>query len=136
MNEIDIQKVSESYERCLGYPEFWDDFYDAFLASSDEIRQMFANTDFERQKQIVALSVKTLIMYIHQPENEDVKQEMERLAVIHDRNHVNVKPELYAVWLDTLLANVEAHDPLCNIKLIDQWRRCLKPGIAYFKEKY
>ncbi len=50
------QAVSESLSRCGEADDFYDTFYDVFLAKSAEIPPLFANTVFTRQKQILYAS--------------------------------------------------------------------------------
>ena len=49
--------VLESYYRCEESDGFWDTFYRIFFAKSPEIPPKFADTDMERQKQIIGASL-------------------------------------------------------------------------------
>jgi hypothetical protein len=43
---VDYATVEASYDRCLENDGFYDTFYEKFLAKSEEIPPLFANTDF------------------------------------------------------------------------------------------
>ena len=48
MKAADI--VMQSYGRCCASDGFFDSFYDHFLATSPEVRDIFANTNMAGQK--------------------------------------------------------------------------------------
>jgi len=50
------ERFHDSLERCQQNRGFLDAFYDRFLAASPEIPSYFANTDFNRQKQVLTMS--------------------------------------------------------------------------------
>ena len=52
-----VDSFIASLKRCLARPEFMLDFYGRFMASSDEIREKFAETDFDRQTRVLADSL-------------------------------------------------------------------------------
>ena len=42
-----MNQFNDSFERCINDPLFLDQFYEIFLASSDEVSAMFKDTDME-----------------------------------------------------------------------------------------
>lgn len=130
------QQLLESYNRCSSEGDFWGTFYEIFIASSPEIGGMFKQTDFTLQKRMVQRSLQTIIMYIHTPENPDIIDEMDRIARIHDRNHINVRPELYNFWISSLLQAIEQHDPFFDETIKANWEAHLEPVIRYLQDKY
>ncbi len=40
-----MNHFNDSFERCINDPLFLDQFYEIFLASSDEVSAMFTDTD-------------------------------------------------------------------------------------------
>ena len=48
----DKDLVQRSYGACCMSARFFDDFYAAFLASSNQIAVKFANTNMAKQKQL------------------------------------------------------------------------------------
>lgn len=131
-----VDAVLNSYRRCYVSNGFWDDFYDSFLGASEEIRVRFSGVNFERQKRIVSSSVNDLIMYARAPESELVEGVLSHIADTHNRHHYNIAPDMYDIWLQTLLDTVEKHDNLCTHELLENWRLCLMPGIRYIISHY
>ena len=44
-----MNQFNDSFERCINDPLFLDQFYEIFLASSDEVSVMFTKTDVDTQ---------------------------------------------------------------------------------------
>ena len=61
---------------------------------------------------------------------------LERLAQLHSRAELDIKPELYDLWLDRLLQAVREFDPLFDDDIDAAWRRLLQPGIDFLKARY
>lgn len=136
MEEKVLERVTDSYRRCYTHEEFLDDFYIRFMNSSAEVRELFKNTDFPRQKKIVGLALMSVFMYASAPDNPIVKRQMQRLAKSHDHAHHNVRPKLYDLWLDCLLESVNKYDENCTEDILECWRECLSPAIEYMQGKY
>jgi len=61
---------------------------------------------------------------------------LERLARLHSRAELDIKPELYDLWLDRLVQAVEEFDPMFDLEIETAWRRLLQPGIEFMKSRY
>lgn len=118
-------EVMASYYRCRRDENFIDTFYNLFLAKSPEIARMFAKTDFRIQKLMLRQSLLEMICF-HRG-LEGTREEIERLA----RRHVelDVKPEMYAMWLDALCEAVAKHDPEYTPELEQRWREAMRKSI-------
>jgi hemoglobin-like flavoprotein len=68
-----------------------------------------------------------------QPEGE---AHLRRLAVVHDRRHRDIRPELYDQWLTCLLQAVRECDPRYGPQVEQAWRAMLAPGISVMKAAY
>ena len=62
-------EVRESLGRCLADPDFLDIFYGNFLGSSPKVREKFAGTDFDRQKEMLRASFDTMLKAARDEEN-------------------------------------------------------------------
>ena len=113
--------------------DFIDAFYDRFLATSDEIRAKFANTNFAKQKQVMLLSLAFMSSYAASGERNVV---LERIAKSHDKQGHDIRPALYDVWLQCLLSTVREYDPSWSPEVEEAWRRTLDPGIRFMKAHY
>ena len=124
---VDYATVEASYDRCLENAEFFDTFYEKFLAKSEEIPPLFANTDFRRQKQMIRMSVRMLVRL---GAGEDAtKLAISKLGESHSRRQHNIRPELYGLWLDALCESIAQHDPEYTPELEQQWRETMQAGI-------
>jgi hemoglobin-like flavoprotein len=124
--------VMQSYGRCCASPAFFDDFYRHFLASSPLIREKFAKTDMSGQKQLLRQGILNLVM--HARGLPDTK--LRALGESHSRQRLDIRPELYDLWLDALLLSISAHDKACDADIRQAWREVLNQGIAVIKAGY
>ena len=125
-------RVMQSYGRCCANPAFFDSFYRHFLDSSPEIRAKFANTDMPAQKQLLRQGILNLVM--HARGMPDTK--LRALGESHSRQHLDIRPELYDLWLDALLLTISEHDKECDADVRQAWREVLNKGIAVIKAGY
>ena len=125
-----MNQFNDSFERCINEPLslFLDQFYEIFLASSDEISPMFKDTDMGTQKAMLMTS----LVYM----SDAHKGSLSKVAEKHNKNHLNIKPYLYTLWLDSLIAAARAIDPLFDVKTEILWREILQEGIDFMTSKY
>ena len=133
MYERDVELFNDSIERCSSKPEFLRRFYTLFLASSDTVARKFERTDMRKQARLLKTSL--YIMMLASGESEWVVH-LERLAKLHSRDGLDIKPELYDLWPDRLLQALAEFDPLFDPETETAWRRVLQPGIEIMKSKY
>ena len=131
-----VEKFLASLKRCLARPDFMLHFYGLFMASSDEIREKFAETDFDRQTQVLADSLWVMAVAAQAPKESPAWGDLPRLAALHNREGLDIRPELYDDWLDCLVEAARRHDPLFSPDLEEAWRETLAVGIAYMRSKY
>jgi len=123
-----------SLERCRRAGGFIDHFYDLFVGSSPEVAAKFRDTDFHRQKRMLTASL--YMLTIAAEGHPEGRVHLDRLAVLHDRRHHDIRPELYFRWLDCLLHAVRDCDPDCTPEVEAAWRAMLAPGIAIMTAAY
>ena len=127
----------DSLYRVSGEPEdqrdFLSRFYEIFLAESPEIRARFDNTDMERQREMLAQSLHEMVDFATSRVASD---RLGRVADRHSRRQRDIPPELYEVWLDSLIRTVREMDPLFCEEIELAWRVVLAPGIAYMTFRY
>ena len=125
-----FQVFNDSFERCIIDPKFLERFYEIFLSSSDEVKEKFKNTDMQKQKGILLTSL-AYIMYADK--NPDP---LYKTAVNHDHEHLDIKPEMYITWLNSMIAAVKLTDPQYEENIDAAWRQSLQPGIDYMVKLY
>ena len=133
MHERDVELFNDSIERCSCRSDFLNRFYTLFLASSDTVAKKFEHTDLRKQARVLKTSL--YIMMSASGESERTVH-LERLAKLHSRAELDIKPELYDLWLDRLVQTVKEFDPMFDLEIDTAWRRVLQPGIEFMKSKY
>ncbi len=135
MDPLQVDQARDSLSRCVKDPRFLDRFYELLMASSDDIREKFETTDFERQMKVLQDSL-FVMMVAAGTTSGMAHKELAKLAERHSRNNLNIKPEWYVNWLDCLMKAVSEVDPQCTPELELAWRESLKGGIDLLKSKY
>ncbi len=133
MHERDVELFNDSIERCTCNPDFLRRFYALFLASSDTVARKFEHTDMRQQARMLRTSL--YIMMLASGGTERTAH-LERIARLHSRAELDIKPELYDVWLDRLVQAVSEFDPMFDPEIETAWRHLLQPGIEFMKSRY
>jgi hemoglobin-like flavoprotein len=136
MSPEDVETFRTSLKRCLGSPDFLHTFYEAFLASSDEVGEKFRNTDLKRQTLMLADSLYVLANAALSEEGSVGRGSLPHVAARHSRNDLDIRPGLYDVWLEALLATVRCYDPKFTPAIEEAWRATLGWGIEYMRSRY
>ena len=130
-----IRDFNDSLARCQRNDQFFQRFYELFLASSEEVREKFRNTDFRKQRRMLQSSFYMLIEYIAMDWPE-CRAFLERIAATHSRQGRNIPPQLYDLWLDSLLLAVKENDPQYSVEVEAAWRFMMGAGIGFLKARY
>jgi hemoglobin-like flavoprotein len=135
-----VEVFRASLKRCLAHGDFLRAFYHRFLASSEEVRQKFERSDLERQAQVLADSLHMIAVAAQsaRPSEEPSPAwaEMGRLARLHARDRLDIRPGLYDLWLHCLLEAAAAHDPEFSPRIEEDWRKTLAVGIEYLRSRH
>ena len=135
---VDYEKVySDSFWRTTSAVKegkgFFTAFYEKFIASSPEAQRKFKDTDLFHQQKMLHDS----LIHIGQfSVNEKADAFIQRLANRHSKSDLDIQPELYNVWLSSLLDTVREYDPEFDGDVEISWRMRFAPGIEYMKFKY
>ena len=60
-------------------------------------------------------------------------EEMEKIAILHGKDRLNIPIKYYDIWLHSILQTVSERDPEFNVHINTAWRVTLAPGIEYMK---
>ena len=126
--------VAESLARCLDDSRFLDRFYELFVSSSDSVADKFRNTDFDSQKRVLASSLYLMIMAMEG--GDAAVAYMERIAARHGRNDLDIRPEMYDVWLDCLVCAASECDPNFSDEIEAAWREVMRFGIEFMRKRH
>jgi len=135
--EMDAQsrmKVQASFGRCLTNEQFFDRFYEIFVASHPDIRPMFAKTDMSRQKGLLRHGLMSALMYAES--DLMAKACIDRIRESHGRSRLNIRPELYQYWLAGIVKAVSECDPEFTPGLGRLWHEALLPAVERIQSGY
>lgn len=132
--EAAMELVKRSYERCSIVPGFFRAFYDDFFARCPEAKPRFAQTNFERQTNLLRHAIGLLLIFPSQPPTEPSL--LTRVAARHSRRDLNIPPALYSPFIDSLIATARKYDAEFSPAVEQAWRAALAPGVAYMQAKY
>lgn len=113
----------ESLDRCAVDEDFINSFYARFMDSSEDIKDKFKRTDFSRQNTMLFRSIR-VSAGATSGEPAAIRELNER-ARTHSRQHLNIKPEYYELWLESLIATASEYDPHWRHRVEQAWRNIL-----------
>lgn len=133
--EDSIREVNKSYGRAMvNNRTLIERFYELLMAASPELPPIFANTDMDKQNYLLEQGLNMAILYPQ--ENAIAKHALKRLRKLHNRDNLNIAPELYQYWIDSLVAAIEEADPEFDSRTAVHWRTVLAPAVEFIKEGY
>ncbi len=125
---------NDSLERCTASDEFLDRFYELFLTSSREVAEKFRHTDFSKQKRMLKASLYMMILMAEG--KSEIQKDLQRIAKRHSRADLDIRAELYSLWLDCLIQAARESDPRFTPETEMAWRRIMAQGIAFMQSHY
>ena len=120
-----LELFHASLDRATANPEFLDTFYDRFFSSSDDVAQLFSNTDMERLKRKLKASLRMITKQVDHEPGADMY--MEHLARLHQG--YAIPPAMYKQWLNALIRTASDCDPEFNEVTGQAWRDAIQPAI-------
>lgn len=124
----------ESYARCRAMPHFLPRFYDLFLGKGPQIAARFDGVDMERQQRMLRASLE--LVHLAATSGVDPGFFLEPMAKRHSRDQYDIKPALYADWLDALLTAAEECDPQFEEETRKAWAEIMMAGIRFMIARY
>jgi hemoglobin-like flavoprotein len=134
MTDAELALFHDSLTRCTSHPQFLERFYALFLAASDEVRHQFRQTDLQKQRRLLQASFYILMLEADGKPEGSVS--LERIALLHSQQHLDIPPHLYDLWLDCLVQAVRAYDPQWTSETERLWRRMMAKGIVFMQARY
>jgi hemoglobin-like flavoprotein len=133
-----LDTFNRSYERIIGRgvrltdqsDDFFEDFYQRFVASSPEVAQAFAQTDIPKQLSMLKKSLLFLVSFFA---THQANPYLEQVAHRHGAAHINIPSHLYDTWLECLIESVRTFDPDFDDNVELAWRLVLGHGITYMR---
>ncbi len=137
MTALDRSRIADfgaSLGRCHANTGFITRFYDLFIAASPEAAEKFKNTDLERQSRAMSSSLYALVMVIEGGEAAILY--LDKIARQHGRKDLDIRPQLYDVWLDCLIETVSEFDPQYSDEIERLWRDAMAFGVKFMQSRY
>jgi hemoglobin-like flavoprotein len=125
-----------SFGRCRATPGFLDAFYQRFVASSYEVRAKFAKSDMLRQVQMLEDTLFVVANAVQGEEGSPARSDLPRIAERHSRRDLDIRPELYDLFLECLIVTVRTHDAKFTPEVEAAWRETMGIGIDYMRKRY
>lgn len=125
--------LQRSYLRISRTSEFYDTFYE-ILTQDAQVAKHFEGVGEARRAFFAKTSIPTLIMYVMG--SPLAEKRMRSLAKTHGRDQINVHPDLYEFWLETVIAMLWKYDEEFDEELEVIWRRAIRKGIEIFIDAY
>ena len=123
-----------SLTRCTESAEFVPAFYRRFMSTSEEVREKFAETDFEQQNRMLVQSLR-LVAEATAGDSHGM-HELRLRAETHDRHHLDIRPGLYELWFDAVIDTAREYDDGWTPAIEDAWRRTLKYAIDFMVRRH
>ncbi|WP_299767882.1 globin domain-containing protein [uncultured Pseudoteredinibacter sp.] len=122
-DETPKSRFLASLERCSAQDEFVPSFYRRFMSASPDIERRFRYTSFEKQNRML---LRSLQLSAHAIDGDpEALAELKLRSETHDRHHLNIKPELYNLWLDSLVLSAAEFDEHWSAEVDEAWRTVL-----------
>lgn len=129
-----IEDVKQSFGRCIAAGDLIERFYEIFLRSNPEIAPHFVNTDFTVQKGLLRRGINLAIMFAgDQPVGVDG---INRLRTSHAKLAMDISPNLYKYWKESLIQAISEFDPKFDAQLRSSWDYTLQKTIDHIVAGY
>ncbi|MCF4175362.1 MULTISPECIES: globin [Vibrio] len=122
----------DSYQRCRIGTEFMTDFLTIFCDANPRFLERFDGVDVEKQARMLKAS---LVLIQNTSTTTSIREAIRKLATKHKEMRLDISENELDMWVDSLLATVEIHDPLYDESIELAWRNVLNLGIEIMKEK-
>ena len=133
-DHVDVFRAS--LNRCLAASGFIESFYESFVGSSEEVREKFRNTDMKRQVRMLEDSLYVLAVAVQGGQSSPARGALPGIARRHSRHELDIRPELYDLWLSSLVETARRYDPDFTDATEEAWRDSLAAGIEYMRSHY
>ena len=114
----------ESLDRCKASESFLACFYDRLLDADPEIRLRFRFTNMERQQAMLEGALRVCSSAV--AGEPDGLAQLRELGRTHDRDHHDISPEWYPVWINSIVATAAEYDPEWSEEIESIWRSILQ----------
>ena len=122
-----IKIVKKQFGETSIRPTFFDDFYADFTRQSPEIAAAFAKTDMKAQKEALRSGLSFLLMFAEG--NTFASRKLDGIGKSHSRTGLAIRPQLYPLWVGSLIRTVKKHQENFDATSEAAWKRVLQVGV-------
>lgn len=134
ISKIETDLVSRSFGRCLAFDNvLFDRFYTYFFQSNPRIPEMFRNTEMSNQKKLLRAGINYSIMYCTDAGAMSGKMALSRIKDTHSQARMNIPPDLYSFWIESLIKALEVTDPKFTPEIKQAWVNVLNKSVDFIK---
>ena len=134
LSEETIEAFHDSLSRCQASRDFIARFYDKFVGSHPAVAAKFAGVNMRKQAAVLHASLHMVVLASQN--NEAAELYLSKIAEKHARSRLDIAPELYDFWLESLMETVAESDPHYSAAIERAWRDILASGIAFMRSRY
>ena len=129
-------EVSQSYQRAMKSPLFFDKFYSNLFFLKPEIEKYFINTKWEHQKIALEKGIQHLLGFLGKDPGKIHHKNILRLSESHSKKNLNIHPHNYYYWIDAMIMTLEEFDPKWHKSLEYYHRECVFFPISFMISRY
>jgi hemoglobin-like flavoprotein len=121
MQQSNINLFRDSLARVTALDGFFDDFYDHFIAQSDEIAEIFHQRDMAQLKEKLRSTLEMVAQVVDQ--EPGLEMYMEMLGRTHQR--LRIERRHFDMWQAALLDTVATHDEAFSERIGAAWSQVI-----------
>ena len=131
LSEQTLATFHDSLDRVLAKNDFFDLFYERFMARSAEVAAKFEGFDIARIKRLLRDA-----FYLKMMASDGNLRAAARLRTMADRHaELGITRAMHDTWLETLLSVVADRDPQFDVGVERSWREVTRIGMDIMKER-
>lgn len=125
-----VSSFDDQLSRALSQPDFFDTFYQIFLAKDPAIRESFKDTDMETQKQKLAQALPRFLQLSTEGVNPT---EASQARAEHQQRHRHFSGKHYLAWMESVCETFDQHLPELSDDHHHELRQRLKKGLEIIR---
>lgn len=126
-NPSALSSVTASARRCLAAPAFHGVFFDDLARRAPGAVALFAGADERILRNFLRNAITLLLMDAAGSPN--AADRLDYVRTHHGPDALNVRPEWFAHWVESLMHSVRGVDPEYSAALEASWRRVIAAGV-------
>lgn len=132
--DLKVKLAQDSYLRAKSSKLFSKTFYQNLFFLNPKIKDFFQNTDFEHQEKALINGLDFLFGYFDEDENS--RDQVNRLAKVHSKKSLNIHPHYYYYWVEALVMTIKERDQKWDQDIEYYMREVISYPISFFISQY